>query len=404
MPVFTYQAKKGPQDFVSDVIEAESREEAVNKLIQDGMVPIRVELSGEVKDRSIAVSAWFGKVKPRDLNTMTRQLASLIKAGIPLLKALHIITEQTENEYLKGIVADISQQVKQGQTFSGAMAKYPKIFPPLYTAIIKSGEDSGALDEVLSRLADYREQVEEIKSRIRSALAYPALIIAFGFGALIFLFTVVIPQLSKVFETLKLKGALPLPTAILLGIGDAVINYWYLFIGGLFLLILLSKGITLIEKKALDKLKFGLPFIGVFIRKSESAKLARTLSLLITNGIPILDALEMTIPTLGAEPMKESLKNITDGLRNGQTFAQGLKGSPYFFPFMNNMVTVGEESGRLDEVLKEVAGFYEREVNEAIKIGLSLLEPILIIVVALGVGFVVISLLLPIFQLSEIVQ
>lgn len=403
MPLYSYKAKKGPKDLVEGTIEAESPQEIVTKLSQQGLFPVHIELVGEIKDKkTITVSSWFSKISVRDLNVFTYQLSSLIKSGLPLLSALYIITEQTDNKYLKNIIADIAQNVKRGDMLSTAMGRYPKVFPLLYTAMIKSGEDSGALDIILRRLAEHREKVEEIKSRIRSALAYPIFVIFVGLASIVFLMIQVIPQISGVFKTINVP--LPLPTRILMATSNTISGYWYLFVGGIIVLLLMTRGITFIEKKALDRLKLSLPFIGKFIRKNESANLASSLSLLISNGIPILGALEIVIPTLSNEVIKDALKKITNDIKLGGSMSKGLQNSPYFFPFMNNMIRVGEEGGRLDEVLTEVASFYEREISENIKVALSLLEPALILIMGLVVGFIVLSMLLPIFEINVMAQ
>ena len=402
MPLFNYKAKKGPNDFTDGVMEGESPQEIASKLTNQGLFPIHIELIGEVKDKSITVSSWFSKISVRDLNVFTYQLSSLIKSGLPLLSALFIITEQTENKHFKNIIADIAQSVKHGDMLSSAMSKYPRIFNQLYTSMIKAGEDSGALDIILRRVAEHREKVEQIKSQIRSALAYPIIVTLVGLGSIVFLLTVVIPQIQKVFDTLKVD--LPLPTEILLMFSSSITNYWYLYLGGIVLILILTKGVTLIERKALDRLKLTLPFIGKFIKKTESARLASSLSLLLTNGIPILASLEIVIPTLSNDLIKDDLSKVANGLKLGGSMSKGLQNSPHFFPFMTNMIRVGEEGGRLDEVLLEVASFYEREIGETIKIGLSLLEPILILVMGLVVGFIVLSMLLPIFQISVMAQ
>ncbi|MDI6733511.1 MAG: type II secretion system F family protein [Planctomycetota bacterium] len=402
MPLYNYKAKKGPKDLVDGLMEAESPQEVSAKLTSQGFFPVHIEQVGVVIDKKITVSSFFGTISSRDLNIFTYQLASLIKAGLPLLSGLYIIAEQTENKHLKAIISDIAQSVKHGEMLSTAMSRYPKIFPPLYTAMIKAGEDSGALDIILKRLAEHREKVEEIKSRVRSAMVYPIVLVLAGLGAVIFLMLAVIPQFKKVFTTIKVEP--PLSTQILFAIGDGLSNYWYLFLGGIILLLIITKGVTFIQKKALDLFKLSLPFIGNFIRKSESAKLASSLSLLLTNGIPILASLEIVIPTLSNEVIKDALKKVANELRLGGTLSKGMQNSKHFFPFMTNMIKVGEEGGKLDEVLVEVSSFYEREINESIKIGLSLLEPAVLVGMAVVIGFIVLSMLLPIFQISVAAQ
>ena len=398
MPLYTYKAKTGPNQLKEDVIEADSHEEAITKLTRQGFFPIRVQLVSGSAASTERPEAAFARVKFRDLNTFTRQLASLIKSGVPILKALNIISDQTENKHLKNIVTDVARQVKEGRMLSDALQNYPQIFPPLYIAMIRSGENSGALEQVLLRITEHREKAAEVRSRIRSALAYPVLMVFVALVTIIILLAYVVPQLKKVFD--QIGQELPLITRILIGVSDTLVNYWYLFVGGVFLLLVLTKGVTLIEKTAFDLLKLKLPLIGNFIRKIEITRFARTMNMLLTNGIPILGAMEITIPTLANSVYQSELKKIIDDLRNGQPLAQGLRASPYFFPFMVSLVAVGEESGRLDDTFNEIAVSYERDINEATKILLSLLEPALILVLGLIVGFIVFSVLLPIFSID----
>jgi len=399
MPLFNYKAKKGPKDIIEDSMEAETEQEVVTKLTGQGLFPISVETASEIKDKkSVKVSAWFSKITVKDLNVFTHQLSSLIKSGLPLLSAMYIISEQTENKYFRHILEDLAQSIKRGDMLSDAMTRYPKIFPPLYTAMIKSGEDSGSLDIILKRLAEHREKAEEIKSRIRSALAYPIIVTLVGIGSVVFLMLMVIPQIEKVFISLKME--LPWSTQLLIGISNALSSYWYLFLGGIVFLLIATKGVTLIEKTVLDRIKLGLPFIGKFIRKNESAKFATSLSLLLTNGIPILTALDIVTPTLSNNLLQDALKSVSNDIRLGGSMSSGMQKTTFFFPFMTNMIKVGEESGHLDEVLNEIASFYDREIGETIKIGLSMLEPILILIMGLVVGFIVLSMLLPIFSIN----
>jgi type II secretory pathway component PulF len=402
MPLYNYKAKKGPQEIIENTIEAESHQEVITKLTQQGLYPIQIELLGKVTPKTFGIGSFFARISARDLNIFTHQLASLIKSGLPLLSALHIIAEQTANKYLCNIIDEIAQSIKHGEMLSSAMSRYPKIFPPIYTAMIKSGEDSGALDIILKRLAEHREKVEEIKSRIRSALAYPILILLVGIASVIFLMMFLVPKIKNVFDTIRAE--LPLPTQILIGISNALSGYWYLFIGGIALGLIILKGITFIDKKAIDHLKLSLPFIGKFIKKTESAKLVSSLSLLLANGISMLASLEIVIPTLSNEVLKKALRKITDDIKVGGSLSKGIRDSPYFFTFIANMIKVGEESGHLDEILAELASFYEREISETIKIALSLLEPVLILVMGLVVGFIVLSILLPILQITLTAQ
>jgi type II secretory pathway component PulF len=403
MGIYRYTAKKGPKNIISETMEAESSEEVVNKLTQQGYFPVKIEPLVGLKERSKRTSAIFANIRMRDVNIFTRQMASLIKAGVPLLKALNVILAQTEKQTLKNIISQIASEVKDGKTFSESLRSYPNIFPSLYISLIKSGEDSGTLDNVLIRLADHREKMEQIRSHVRSALIYPSLIVVVGILTVVVMMAFVVPQLRSVFTTMG--QGLPLSTELLLAISDALRNYWLFILIGLLGFVVIIRVFLVVEKTAFDEAKLRFPVIGNFIRKSELGKFNRTLGLLINNGIPILTALEITIPTLGNLVLQRKLKEVTEGLKSGISFSAGLNRTTgkHFPPFMINLIAVGEEGGQLGNTLDEIAGSYERETEEMIKIGLSLLEPVLILITGLVVGFIVVSILLPIFTMGTMV-
>lgn len=404
MGIFKYQAKKGPGEIIADTMEAESTDEVVNKLTQQGYFPIQVEPLVGFKETAVKAGRFFGSVRTRDVNVFTRQLASLIRAGVPLLRALNVIVEQTESTNLRNIIAQVVSEVKDGRLFSEALARYPNIFPPLYCSLIKAGEDSGSLDKVLMRLADHREKMEVIKSHVRTALVYPVIILVVGILTVAIMMTMVVPQLRSVFNTMG--QSLPWTTELLLGISDFIRVYWYVVVIGFVVVLIIGRGFILIERAAFDEIKLQFPMMGNFLKKSELGKFSRTLGLLINTGIPILAAMEITIPTISNLVLQKEFKKISEGLKGGTSFANGLKqgGRKYFPPFMVNLVAVGEESGRLDDTLAEIANSYERDTEELIKIGLSLVEPILILGMGLIVGFIVISMLLPIFTMGTMMQ
>ncbi len=400
MPLFICRAKKGPGDVIEKSIEADTPDQAIAQLTGEGYYPLSVKPASQSKAATAAPGSLFSRIRVKDINIFTRQLASLIKSGVPLLKAINIIIDQTENQSFRTVLEDISRQIKEGQQLSFAMSHYPKIFPRLYTAMVKTGEDSGTLEQILIRLTDHREKQEEIRSKIRTSLAYPLLTLAVGLATIVILVVAVIPQFKQVFDSMGQE--LPLPTKILISFSDFMTHQWYIILGLVVLLLIVTKGVTIIEKTALDAFKLHLPVLGRFIQKSELNKFTRTLGLLLTNGIPILSALDITIPTISNDVIKKELKRIAEGLKSGNSLAQGLKETPYFPPYLVNMVAVGEESGRLEETLTEIAATYEREIEESTKIFLSLLEPCLILGLGLVVGFILMSILLPMVQMLDI--
>ncbi|MBU1923868.1 MAG: type II secretion system F family protein [Candidatus Omnitrophica bacterium] len=408
MPIFIYKAKKGPQEIIEGTVEAETKDAAVSKIEQMGYVPIRLNLKEEshidaAKELSGNKSRHLGlfeRVSSHDLNVFTEQLATLVKSKVPLFEAINILSSQTENARLKQIVSSISGELKDGRTLSEALSKYPQIFPLLYVNMVRSGESGGVLDETLTRLAKFREEQEEVRANISSALAYPIFIIIVGLITIIILLTFGIPRLVSMFS--ETKQILPLPTRILISISNAVRNYWYW--GGLFvaLLVSMSKQKQVSEKKKIffDKMKLSLPLFGNFNKKAMLAEFTRTFALLLANGVPVLDAIQITIPTINNKVFKLELEKLYNDIIAGMPLSLSMKKSSWFPPFLINMIAVGERGGNLQEVLLEVAVFYEREVRKINKIMTSLLEPAIILVMGLIVGFIVMAMLMPIFEIN----
>ena len=416
MPVFIYKAKKGPQEIIEGTVDAETKEAAVSKIEQMGYVPIRLNLKEESrllgatgklpgkKNVSTGHLGWFARVGSRDLNVFTEQLATLVKAKVPLFEAINILASQTESPGLKQIVSSISSELKDGKTLSEALSKYPQVFPLLYINMVRSGESGGVLDETLTRLAKFREEQEEIRASISSALAYPIFIVIVGLVTIIVLLTFGIPRLVSMFS--ETKQALPLPTRILISISNGIVNYWYVGVIaiGLSVFMLKHRQLTKKNKIILDRFKLKIPLIGNFTKKAMLAEFTRTFALLLANGVPVLEALHITVPTINNEIFKIELEKVHSDIIVGTPLSQSMKKSIWFPPFLTNMIAVGERGGNLQDVLLEVAVFYEREVKKINKIMTSLLEPAIILVMGLVVGFIVIAMLLPIFEINMAVQ
>lgn len=401
MPVFKYRAKDGLKN-VEGTIEAQTKEEAVEFINRKGYLPVRVEeqTSGESQERAGDIALGPGRVRSKDVTLFSRQLASLIRSGVPILTGLKIIADQSEQPAFHNILHRIHAQIKEGKALSSVLTAYPRLFPPIYVAMIRSGETSGTLQEVLVRIADYRQKQEEIVARIRTALAYPMLMAVVGLGTIVFMLTFVMPRLMRVFA--RMGQELPLPTKILLTISSAIQQGggWFLLIFIILFLVLKRGARTKVQKTAFSRLKLQLPILRDFVRKSELTGFSRTLELLIKGGIPILKALQVAIPTLNNEILKEELLKCHKQLEEGSTFGRSLQNSKLFPGFMVSLIAVGEESGRLDEALAEIANSYERETDEALKIMTSLLEPLMILVMGVIVGLIVVAMLLPIFQMN----
>ena len=402
MPTFKYRAKDGPVEIKEGVIEAQTREEAVEKISsQLGYLPMQIkEDTFAARSRPSFLALPFKRIKSRQITIFTLQLASLIKSGVPILHGLSIVAEQSENLHLRDMLNTIINEIRDGRTFSSALAQYPRIFSSLYTSLVRSGENSGNLTEALSRIAQYRQKQDEILSKIRTAMAYPILMAVVGAATIIFMLTFVMPRLMQVFSSIGQD--LPLPTKILINTSTGIRQWWILLLLIFVLILFFLK--RAVKTKAFSTLKIRVPILGHFIRKIELALFTRTLELLFKSGLQILKAIEIAIPILNNETMKEELRHCYTKLEQGVSFGRQLKKSKFFPSFMSNLIIVGEESGRLDEVLDEIATTYERETDEAIKVITSLLEPLMILITGLVVGFIVVAMLLPIFQMNLMIQ
>lgn len=400
MPVFKYRAKDGVKD-VEGVLEAPSREAVIDQLHHKGYVPVRIEQgTGKMEPAEAASAKVTGRVRSKDVTIFSRQLASLIKSGVPVLRGLRIICEQADNPYFKRVLDDIHASVKDGRSVSDALSRYPRIFPSLYIAMVRSGEAGGTLQEVLVRISDYRQKQEEILSRVRTALAYPVLMALVGLGTIIFMIAFVMPRLMKIFS--RMGQELPLPTRIVIKISQEVQQGWIWMIAAAVVFVFLFRqlGKSRAQRLLLSRLKLRLPVWGDFTLKSELARFSRTLELLIRSNVPILQAIKTAVPTLDNEIIKNELTRCAKDLEEGASFGKSLEKSKIFPGFMTSLLIVGEESGRIDNALAEIAGSYERDTDEAIKVLTSLMEPLMILAMGLVVGFIVVAMLLPIFQMN----
>ncbi len=441
MPEFAYRAKKGPTEVLEGTLEASSVDEAVEKLDQMGLLAVHVdEVKGNKKQtrdegrgtRDEGAATWddskknkkqtpkkeapeansassgsivlFKRVKSSEITLFGRQLASLIKSGVPILRALWIIQEQTQNPVFKKFLMRAQQEINNGRTFSSVLAEYPKYFSTLYVAMVRMGEDSGNLQEAMLRISDYRQRQEEILSRVRTAMAYPILMGITGIGTIIFMLTYVIPKLTSLFTSLGTN--LPLPTRILMKISAFFQKpeFWIAAAVLIFVLISLAKLRASQMKWFWSVASLRIPIVKSFVMKSELARFARTFELLIKSGLPILRAMDVAIPVLGNEIYKKNLQKSVNDLTGGGFLGKSLKESGVFPLFMTNLISVSEESGKMDEALQEIAAFYEHETDEQIKIMTSLMEPLMILVMGAIVGFIVMAMMLPMFELNMIVK
>ena len=369
-------------------------------LRQQNIIPTKVASKGT----EIRISLPFGKkVKQRSIAVFTRQLATMIDAGLPLVQSLEILSQQQESKVFKNIIREIREDVEGGSTFAGALKKHPATFNDLYTNLVVAGEEGGILDNILTRLANYIEKSEALKKKVKSALIYPATIVGVAVIVVMILMIFVIP----VFETMfKSAGqSLPLPTLIVLTISKLIKKYVIIFIPALILLFYLGRKYyqTQNGRAVLDRLLLKLPVFGPLFKKIAVARFSRTLGTLVSSGVPILDGLTIVSRTSGNRTIETAILNARASIREGETIAEPLNRSKIFPPMVIQMISVGESTGALDSMLSKIADFYEDEVDIAVSNLTSLLEPFLMIFLGVVIGGVVISMYLPIFNMASAV-
>lgn len=401
MPRYLYKAKKGPEEVLEGSIEADSENAAINKLMESGCYPISVREETAVSDeKSEEIFLFSKRIKTKDLADFTRQLSELLDSGLALFDALNILENQTAIPQLKDVIRDVKDRIKGGSTFSESLKSKPRIFSNLYVNLVKSGEAGGVLGEVLANISDFLEKEVDTRSKIMVALSYPLLMVGVGFISIFILLGFVIPKLTNML--VDMGETLPLPTSILIGLSDIVRSYWILvliLIGGLIFLVKSSKK-NKVTRLTIDSIKLKLPIFGALIRHSELARFSRTLSTLLKNGVPMLQSIKITSDVIDNENIRRQIEAVHDDVKSGASLHLVVKKHTDFPLFLINMTAVGEEGGSLDRTLLKVAKAYEIETDRMIKILSSLMEPVIILAMGLVVGFIVISMLLPVFQIS----
>ncbi|MFH0877356.1 MAG: type II secretion system F family protein [Candidatus Omnitrophota bacterium] len=408
MPTYTYLAKKNLNETAEGIIVAENQDRAVDKLIEMGLSPIRVEplateqKTGEVSGTNVAISNRG--LTPKDLAVFTSQFKSLMRARVDLLKSLGILYAQANKSKLKNLILDLHATVKNGTTFSEALAKHGEFFPSLYLNLIKSGEASGKLDDVLEELEGFLSKDQEFRMHVKTAMAYPTLMIAVGVCVVFILFSYVIPKLSSIFADFDYQ--LPLPTQIMLQVSDVFKTYWWLMVLGVGALagILTQMSRSVGGRAKLDWFRLRIPIVAQLTLKQSLSRFCRTLSLLIRSGLPVFQALQVAIPTLENACFIRELEVVRKEVMEGVSLASSMKKVSFFPPFLIQMVSVGEEGGKLEGVLTEVAEAYTQETDAMLKVVTALLEPVIILILGVILGAIVLAMLLPIFQINMLIK
>jgi len=398
---FEYKAYDEKGNSKNGIVEATDQEAAVSLLRNMGLTVTSLNIQTK---SALKINISIGKkVKTKEIVVFSRQLATMIEAGLPLVRALRILQEQSENKEFQKILDKIASDVEAGTSLSAALAKYPKTFNKVYTTLIHSGEASGRLDEVLLSLADQQEKDFSMMSKIRSAMAYPAFILIMLVGVAVLMLVMVVPQLKSIFE--EAKVALPLPTRILLAIANFITHYWWL-------LIIIIVGLVLgfrfwistpSGRRTWDAAKLRIPIFGNLAKKIYMTRFNRTLGTLVKGGLPILEALDITADAVGNTVYKEAILATAKKVEAGVGIGITLKKYKIFPGMVSQMVDVGEKTGNIDEILNRLALFYESETDAMIKSLSSLLEPILLIIMGVGVAFIAIAVIMPIYGLVQVI-
>lgn len=382
-------------------LEADDKQAVAAQLRGKGLIVVDIEehKSAEAAD----ILARFRRVKSSELTVATRQLATMISSGMSLLRALYVLEDQAEGDKFREALMQVRKDVEAGISLSAALGRHPDIFNELYTAMVAAGETGGVLESTLLRVADQLEKDESLKRQVKSALAYPVLIGGFALLALVGMVAFLVPVFEKVFE--DFGGDLPFITKITVGMSDAITGRWYLLIGGLAALIVGFKRWKGSERgrEQWDRLKLRFPFsIGTVVQKIALARFSRTFSALVSGGVPMLEAIEITGRTSGNKVIEHSMEAVHRSVKSGGTISAPMRAEPAVFPVMvTQMIGVGEESGALDSMLSKIADFYEDQVAAALKALTSLLEPLMIVFVGAAVGFIVIAMYLPLFEVYD---
>jgi general secretion pathway protein F len=412
MPVYQYRGYRNDGGAATGIVDAENVKVARLKLRKEGVFPTDVVEQGNrsartpegLRVRTTHPAGRSSTLTAQDLALMTRQFATLLVAGLPLVEAMGVLMDQAEKKSVKGLLAEIREQIRGGQSLSAAMETYPKDFSPIYIHMVRAGEASGALDQILFRLAEFLEKQLALKSKITNATLYPALMLVVGVSVLFFLMTFVVPKITAVFTSMK--QTLPWPTVALMSVSRFFADYWMLIVG------LVVGGMILVQRfirtdsgrMTADRLILRLPLIGDVARMVSISRLAGTLSTMLASGVQLLEALDISRRVMNNRVLEEAVEGARQNIREGETIADPLKRSGEFPALVTHMIAVGERSGEMEEMLRRVSQIYDGEVDRVITRLTSLMEPIMILAMGVIVFFIVVAILLPIFEMGQMVR
>jgi len=400
MPNYKYTVKNFEGKTINGSADAKSRDNLIELLRKQEFTIISITEDANTQAKGVLSAK---KVKLDDLVIFTRQLATMVEAGIPLVNVLDILSQQIENKGFGEIIRKLRDDVETGSSFSQALAKHPRIFSTLYINMVKAGESSGMLDEILNRVSVYLEKTAKLQRKVKSAMVYPVAVIAISISITIFLLVKVVPTFKGIFD--MLGGALPLPTQILLAVSDFM-RKWFLF--GMIGLVVFVIAVTRYAKtekgrEIFDGTLLKLPVFGNIIQKVSVAKFSRTFSTLVKSGVPILSSLDIVAKTAGNKIVEKAVNNAKKAVQEGKNLAEPLSRSTVFPPMVVRMISVGEQAGELEKMLTKIADFYDEQVDAAVDGLTSLIEPMIILFLGVIVGGIVLAIFMPIFKITEII-
>ena len=401
MPMFDYTAKAvASGQILKGQLDVPTRDDVIAFLRKSRMTPVSVREA----PKDLKMPSFGSGVTTRDVVIFTRQFATMINAGLPLVQSLTILAQQTENAVLKDVTRQVVYDVEAGNTLADALRKHPKAFSDLYVNMVSAGEAGGILDTILLRLATFLEKNDALVRKVKGAMVYPAVIMSVAASAIAILLIFVIPTFQEMFASVNME--LPLPTRIVIGASHLLVNWWWMI---LMALGLIGFGLrqyynTPAGRKQIDQAMLNAPVLGDLLRKSAVSRFTRTLGTLISSGVSILDGLEITARTAGNRVIHDAVMQSRQSIAGGETIAGPLEASKVFPPMVISMVAVGEQTGGLDDMLSKIADFYDEEVDVAVSALLSLMEPIMIVVLGVVVGGIVVAMYLPIFDMVNAVQ
>ena len=403
MPTFSYKVKAGDGKITSGAIDADAPRSAIDRLRAQKLVVL------EIAEKKAGLADKFkgflkGKVSSKELTLFSRQLATLVAAGVPIVQSLSILEGQAESKTFHEVLTSVKADIEGGLSISDALKKHPRAFPDLYTSMVKAGEIGGILDSILERLSVYLESSEALKGKVKSAMTYPIVVLSICAAVTIFLLIFVIPTFKSIFASFH--SALPAPTQALLDLSDFLRhNFWIIFV----VPIAAWRGFKVAyanpkSRRWIDGQILKLPMFGVILRKFAIARFSRTLGTLVKSGVPILQALETVAQTAGNTIIEDAILSARQAIKEGGHLSEPLKKSGIFPTMVTSMISVGEETGNLDQMLQKIADFYDGEVDAAVKGLTSMIEPIVIVIMGIVIGSIVIAMFLPMFDMDELVS